>query len=172
MYFKNVYNVTIPVEDQAEAIANIKAAKAQIERNNLLFAQNKSNYESAFYPHNAYTNRQLQNLYGDSDSFDDDVSIAGEEILIESEVFPEVDSRFKRSVDSDPRCQNLPSYINWVEEGKTTPVKDQKKCGKTLMRLHYSLVVRGCYQRSSCNICMERSYIICLLSSSLLPYKI
>jgi hypothetical protein len=44
------------------------------------------------------------------------------------EVYPQ---RSKRS--TNPQCQNLPSYKNWVEEGKTTPVRNQGSCGMEIV---------------------------------------
>lgn len=127
---QNLYNVKIPVSDQEEAVINIKKARSQIAANNDLFARNKSNYESKFYPHNAYTNIQIKKLFGDIPS-SPSVSSHKVDLTLKTKnnqtvQIPTVKS--KRAVNNDPRCQNLPAYKNWVEEGKTAPVQDQGQC--------------------------------------------
>jgi hypothetical protein len=88
--------------------ARIKSTKAMIASNNLLFAHNLSNYELQLYPIHAYNNRDWNRLFRSDPT----------NMMVRPQ-----------AVSKTLQCQNVPVYKNWVEEGKTAPVQDQKQCG-------------------------------------------
>jgi C1A family cysteine protease len=114
-----------------EAVANIKAAIAEIDHNNMLYDLKLSNFDSQFYRFNAFTNAQMRQQLGllplPQDLSETLVDLTLK--TINDQTIQLSPQRSKRAVSNDPRCQNLPAYKNWVEEGKTTPVRDQGQCG-------------------------------------------
>jgi C1A family cysteine protease len=127
-----------------EAVANIKAAVAQIDNNNKLYVLNQSNFDSQFYRFNAFTDAQIRQQLGllplpqELSNTLVDLTLK----TIDNRTIQLPPQRSKRAVSTDPRCQNLPAYKNWVEEGKTTPVRDQGQCGmfENVSKMNISLL--------------------------------
>jgi hypothetical protein len=116
--------------DQVEVVANVKAAEAFIKSNNKLYYEGASNFLSRFYWFNALTRAQMLALFG---AIPPPKPQAAPELPLYTLDGRKYEAPLKRRKRANnpplPECQNLPSYKNWVEEGKTAPVQDQKSCG-------------------------------------------
>jgi C1A family cysteine protease len=128
LIFQNLWNKSIPVEDQARIAEIYSIVKPKIDAlnaeyyagtidflsqmNEILFVEDTSSWRGAIEESDpVYEEGTLQ-------------TVDGQDI-------PVLLPRAKRAVNPPlPQCSNLPAYKNWATEGKTTPVKNQGGCGK------------------------------------------
>jgi hypothetical protein len=127
-----MFDYTIEKADQAEAVANIKEASARVEIENELFKQKLRNSDSQLNWITAVPRSKIHQVLGaypppEQNVFYElpDVTFDGYTVDLQSKR-----RRKRATVSSLPECQNLPSYKNYAEEGKTAPVQNQKRCGK------------------------------------------
>ena len=127
-----MFNYSIDKADQAEALANIKAASARVETENELFKHNLRNSDSQLNWINAVPRSKIRQIFGAEPPPEMEILHELPLVTFDGQV---IDShskkRRKRAAVSPslPECQNLPPYKNYVEEGKTASVQNQKACG-------------------------------------------
>lgn len=126
-----MFDYSIEKADQAEAVANIKDASARVEIENELFKQNLRNSDSQLNWINAVPRSKIRQILGADPPPERKMFYELPLVTFDGQVIDLPSKRRKRAATSPslPECQNLPSYKNYVEEGKTAPVQNQKSCG-------------------------------------------
>ena len=128
-----MFNYSIEKADQAEAVANIKDASARVEIENELYKLNLRNSDSQLNWINAIPRSKIRQILGADPPPENKIFYELPLVTADGEIIdlPTMKRR-KRATTSQslPECQNLPSYKNYAEEGKTAPVQNQKSCGK------------------------------------------
>lgn len=120
------------IEEQLEAIANLKPALEYVELNNEKFQQGLSNFESAVYPFNLLSRDSFRSQFLGLDPPEEEEKIILPLVSVDGQITASV-ARRKRATSTSvgPECMNLPVSKNWAQEGKTAPVQNQGGCGKT-----------------------------------------
>jgi hypothetical protein len=103
-----------------------------------LYRQNLLNFESGRYWFDHLSDSEISKRLFGTDPREEEVKRIfalqyHNGTMAELEAAPEDFNVFRRkraTVLLPPECVNLPTYKNWVEEGRLAPVQDQGGCGK------------------------------------------
>jgi hypothetical protein len=123
------------MEEKINASINLKENLAIIDNINSLYDEGQSNFKTRAYAHSVLSHEQMKTMMMGSEQPPENVEIIKplydfNGTIVPQEEPPKHDRHKRSSTLMPPECVNLPSYKNWVEEGKTSYVRDQLQCGK------------------------------------------
>jgi hypothetical protein len=123
-------------QEKINAVANLRATEAEVAQINLAYGQGQSLFTARLYWWAILSaeDRATFMAGGGKETPKEPLVKAKQFYANNSEVPDDIASfNFRRKRQATlpvrPECVNLPTYKNWVQEGKTAPPQDQKQCG-------------------------------------------